>query len=130
MRPLLVCLFLLISTAGSFAAEGIPLYNALRNSIVTIKGRSAVTSEEGKTGTYETIGAGAILDVVGTIATNTHVIYGSQTIEVTLVTHEVLMAKVLYVSPQNDLSIIKIEPWPLMPRLARFFSITFFAQGA
>jgi serine protease Do len=116
MRPLLVFLFLLLAAGKAVATDGLAIYNALQASIVTVTCRSAVRSEEGRAGIYETSGAGVILDAAGTIATNTHIIYGSRIIEVTLPAQGTFPATVLFVSPQNDFSIIRITPpGPLTP---------------
>ena len=63
-----------------------------------------------------TTGAGVIIDQDGTIATNTHVIFGAQYIRVTLRTGEKLNASVLYISPHEDISLLKVTPpRPLNP---------------
>jgi S1-C subfamily serine protease len=110
MRPLLLCLFLLLKPFPATGAEGIALYDQLRNSIVTVKGKTPSLDRDGRIRTDETSGAGIILDSTGIVATNTHVIYGGKFIEVTLDSGETLNARILYIAPQDDVSLIKIDP--------------------
>lgn len=56
----------------------------------------------------ERIGAGVVIDPNGVIATNTHIIYGSNIIKVILTDGGEFPAQVLFVSPQYDFSILKI----------------------
>lgn len=62
-----------------------------------------------RVGMLEKTGAGVIVDANGTIVTNTHVIFGSQIIKVVLRDGNEVPAKILFVSPQYDFSLIKIE---------------------
>jgi S1-C subfamily serine protease len=117
MRSLLAFLFLVLLSPKAIAAEGIPLYNELRGSVVTVQGLSSTPpADNGKIGMLTTTGAGVILDETGVIATNTHVIYGAQHIQVTLKTGEKLNAAVLYIAPYEDVSLLRITPpRPLTP---------------
>jgi S1-C subfamily serine protease len=117
MRSTLIFLFLITSSTCALSAEGIPLYNELRGSVVTVKGFTPTPpSDDGKVGLFNTEGAGVILDESGVIATNTHVIFGAQYIQVTLKTGEKLNAAVLYIAPYEDVSLLKITPpRPLTP---------------
>ncbi len=111
MRTLLIFLTLLAFPAMPLrAAEGIPLYEQLRDSIVTVQGLTPLPPADGKTGTLQSTGAGVILDTNGTIATNTHVVYGSHYIRVTLKTGEALNARILFVSPDDDLALLQVTP--------------------
>ncbi len=107
---------LLISGAQRLCAEeGIPLYNELRASIVTITGKTPAVID-GRTAYRQTSGAGVILDPQGIIATNTHVIYGADYIQIQLNTGETLPARILFISPTDDLSLLKINvPIDLKP---------------
>ena len=116
MRLSLIFLFLILSSACAMSSEGIPLYNELRGSVVTVQGLTPTPPSDGKVGMFTTDGAGAILDENGVIATNTHVIFGAQYIQVTLQTGEKLNASVLYIAPYEDVSLLKITPpRPLTP---------------
>jgi len=90
-------------------AQGLLLYDQLRNSVVTVQGLTpAQAPDTGRTGIFHTTGAGVILDETGIIVTNTHVIFGAQYIQVTLRTGEKLSASILYISPNEDISLLKI----------------------
>ncbi len=111
MRTLLIFLSLLIFPALPLhAAEGIPLYEQLRASIVTVQALTPLPPTDGKTGTLQSTGAGVILDANGTVATNTHVVFGSEYIRVTLKTGETLNARVLFISPDDDLALLQVTP--------------------
>lgn len=101
-------IFLALTSHHASASEGIALYNELRNSIVSIHGKTPAVVNE-RPAFLETSGAGVILDTSGTIATNTHVIYGATYIQVSLHSGETFPARVLFVSTTDDLSLIKIE---------------------
>lgn len=64
---------------------------------------------------YEQLGAGVILDEKGTIVTNTHVIYGSTLIKVTLKNGATSNATVLFISPSYDFSILRINTSDKVP---------------
>ena len=116
MRSTLIFVFLILSSTCVLCAEGIPLYNELRGSVVTVQGLTPTPPSEGKVGMFTTTGAGVILDENGVIATNTHVIFGAQYIQVTLQTGEKLNAAVLYIAPDEDVSLLRITPpRPLTP---------------
>ncbi len=111
----LLALSLLISAHQAWAASGIALYNELRASIVTVTGKTPSVID-GRPAFLQTWGAGVILDATGTIATNTHIIYGADYIQITLNTGQILPARVLFISPTEDLSLLKIDPpSPLEP---------------
>ena len=97
-------------------------------SIVTVKAQTFTTSDtqekpkaalspagqiiilnNERVGILEKTGAGLIVSPDGMIATNTHVIYGSQLIKVVLNDQSELPAAVLFVSPQYDFSLIKVN---------------------
>lgn len=60
-------------------------------------------------------GAGVILDDKGIIATNTHIIFNSRSIIVTLVSGEELPANVIHISRSDDFSLLKIETKARLP---------------
>lgn len=64
---------------------------------------------------YEQQGAGVILDEKGVLVTNTHVIYGSNMIKVTLKNGSTFNASVLFISPSYDFSILKINTSEKLP---------------
>ncbi|MFH0753279.1 MAG: S1C family serine protease [Candidatus Omnitrophota bacterium] len=112
----LILIFIIISCLNqAWAADNITLYQELRDSIVTISGKTP-SIIDGREAMLETSGAGAILDTYGVIATNTHVIYGATYIQVKLRTGETFSAQVLYISPTDDVSLLKIiTSIPLKP---------------
>ena len=116
MRPALVLFFLIFLPAHALAARGIALYDQLQNSVVTVQGLTPTAPSDGKIGMFSSTGAGVILDGNGIIATNTHVIYGAQYIQVILKTGEKLNAAVLYIATSDDVSLLRITPThPLTP---------------
>ncbi len=116
MRKFSLFFFILISSPYAFAAQGIALYDQLRDSVVTVQGLTPTPPSNGKVGMFSTTGAGVILDENGIIATNTHVIYGAQYIQVILKTGEKLNATVLYIAPSDDVSLLKVTaPHPMSP---------------
>jgi S1-C subfamily serine protease len=68
-----------------------------------------------RVGLSEKTGAGIIVDPNGTIVTNTHVIFGSQVIKIVLRDESELLASVLFVSPQYDFSLIKVDAGRALP---------------
>ncbi|MBF0123093.1 MAG: trypsin-like peptidase domain-containing protein [Candidatus Omnitrophica bacterium] len=118
-----------LSTTVTFARE--TAIGRLKNyeaAIVTIKGQQiAVSPEETqssaidpatgkmvllsnrKVSVTENTGAGIVIDPAGIITTNTHIIFGSNIIKVILPDGNELPAQVLFVSPQYDFSILKIN---------------------
>ena len=64
---------------------------------------------------YEQQGAGVILDEKGTVVTNTHVIFGSTMIKITLKDGTSVNASVLFISPAYDFSILKIHTLEKLP---------------
>ena len=106
----LVLIFFMTTYTRAIAAEGIALYDQLRDTVVTVQGLTPSLPSRGKIGMFSTTGAGVILDTDGVIATNTHVIYGAQYIQVILKTGEKLNASVLYISPTEDIALLKIIP--------------------
>jgi len=68
-----------------------------------------------RVGMLEKTGAGVIIDPNGTIVTNTHIIYDSQIIKVVLRDGIELPATVLFVSPQYDFSLIKVDAGRALP---------------
>lgn len=105
MLQRIIFLYLIMASPSASAAEGIALYNELRASVVTVQGFTPTPpSHDGKIGMFHTTGAGIILDEQGIIATNTHVIYGAQYIQVTLPTGEKLNASIVYIAPSEDVS--------------------------
>ena len=58
----------------------------------------------------EKTGAGVVIDASGIITTNTHIIFGSNIIKVVTQDDHEFPAHVLFISPQYDFSILKIEP--------------------
>jgi S1-C subfamily serine protease len=116
MTVLSVFFFLIFSSTSVLGAEGIALYDQLRNSVVTIQGLTPTRPSERRIGMLSTSGAGVILDKNGVIATNTHVIYGATYIQVILKTGEKLNATVLYIAPNEDIALLQVmPPHPLTP---------------
>ena len=60
-------------------------------------------------------GSGVILNTVGYIVTNNHVIDNAQTIEVTLNNNKKYPAKLIGTDPNTDLAVLKIQANDLMP---------------
>jgi serine protease Do len=110
MRSVLIFLFLILSSSYAIGAEGILLYDQLRGSVVTVEGFTPIQPSNGRIGMAHTAGAGVILDENGVIATNTHVIFKAQYIQVTLRTGEKLNASVLHITPHEDVSLLKVTP--------------------
>ncbi|MBF0486274.1 MAG: serine protease, partial [Candidatus Omnitrophica bacterium] len=86
-----------------------------KESMVTVKGLQFMIPPESEQATatkvaiYEQTGAGVIIDPKGIIVTNTHIIYGSQRIMVSLKDGREWGASVLYISPLYDFSLLKIN---------------------
>ena len=66
---------------------------------------------------HENQGAGVIISSDGRIVTNTHVIFGSQRIMVTLRDGTEKEARVLFISREDDFSILKITPDMPLPAI-------------
>ena len=128
-RTLLVLLFIFSSSLPTLAREtAIEKLENYEAAIVTVKGQQiAVSPEEARSGAIdpatgkmvllqnhkvrvtEKTGAGIVIDPSGIITTNTHIIFGSNLIKVVLYDGNEFPAHVLFVSPQYDFSILKIE---------------------
>jgi len=67
---------------------------------------------------YTRKGAGAIIDSEGIIVTNSHVVFESGRITVTLHDETQLQAKLLYVVEGHDIAFIQIKPPYLLPTLS------------
>jgi S1-C subfamily serine protease len=86
-----------------------------KDSTVSVKAR-AITIDGGRATVRENSGAGIIIDPSGLIVTNTHVIYGSNIITVTLTDGSSANAAVAFISKTYDFSILKVSPSsPLIP---------------
>jgi S1-C subfamily serine protease len=134
------CLLLLSSTMFSIPLTATAAESRLeklleyQDSVVTVKAQtySAADGEERpkaaltpsgqivilnnqRVSLFERTGAGIIVDPDGTIATNTHVIYGSQIIKVVLRDGSELSAQLLFVSPQYDFSLIRVNAGRPLP---------------
>ncbi len=83
------------------------------HAVMTPKGPAIISNRP--VAFYEQLGAGVILDEKGTIVTNTHVIYGSSVIKVTLKDGTTFNASVLFISPSYDFSILRINSPDKLP---------------
>ncbi len=116
MRLVSIFLFILLVDLPVHAAEGIALYNELSDCMVAIKA-STTTASKGRVAVREQQGAGVIIDPKGVIATNTHIIFGAQYVQVILETGEKLNARIVYISPNQDLALLKITPPHPLPAI-------------
>lgn len=66
------------------------------------------------TSSGEQIGSGVIIDTKGDIVTNNHVISGGQTVEVVLNTGKTEQAQIIATDAQEDLAIVRIQPFTNM----------------
>ena len=92
------------TTAGVSLAD---LYTKLRPSVVKITATSSTTGQGGT-------GSGLILDTEGHIATNYHVVAGSNQFDVALSDGTTVSATVVGTDPGDDLAVIQIPP-PVSP---------------
>ncbi|MCA9398874.1 MAG: trypsin-like peptidase domain-containing protein [Candidatus Omnitrophica bacterium] len=82
------------------------------------KASAAINPQTGKllvarqklVGRHDRTGAGVIISKDGLIVTNLHTVKFAQKIAVRLYSGEVLAAKVLHISPEDDLALLKINP--------------------
>lgn len=112
----MVCL---VMTTASGQTTLIEKLQDSRTSIVTVKGQIRNSPSESPDGGLkipitEQTGAGVVIDPQGLIATNTHIIYGSQTIRVILQDGTECPARIVFISPIYDFSILQVQtPMPL-----------------
>jgi putative serine protease PepD len=107
-----LCCFLITGTAGAFTPEeeqNIKIYQELSPSVVNIT-NTTVSYDFFYNPIPETgSGSGAIIDRVGRIVTNYHVVEGAQRLEVTLFDGSKYEASAVGGDPGNDLAVIKID---------------------
>ncbi|MBF0619203.1 MAG: trypsin-like peptidase domain-containing protein [Candidatus Omnitrophica bacterium] len=103
--------YLFSSGAWASPPNAISTIEHIRDAIVTVQGKAIRIAENqpNAVGMYETNGAGVIVDPTGLIVTNTHVIYETQWITVTLEDGTSYPATLVQVSPFYDVSVIRIS---------------------
>ncbi len=89
--------------------NNIDVYNRVNKSVVYITSTTTEYSFFGampQTGT----GSGMLIDTLGHVLTNNHVVEGADALQVTLADGATLDAKVTGTDPQNDLAVIEFDP--------------------
>jgi S1-C subfamily serine protease len=120
--------FLTLVPAQSIAENSIARLENLRAAVVTVRARTLNAISDPQTSKAldpasgqiiilsgqrvqfnEQTGAGVIIDPSGVIVTNTHIIFGSQKVLVNVQDGRELEAHVLFVSPADDFSFLKVD---------------------
>jgi S1-C subfamily serine protease len=109
-----------VATAGQYTADeqnNLDIYKVAKEATVNIT--SIVVQEDWFLGAYQGEGAGSgfIINPVGRILTNFHVVKGSSQLTVTLNNKKTYKATVLGVDRRADLALIKIIPEKPLPAL-------------
>ena len=88
----------------------VQIYEQLSPAVVNVTNRHAVTSTSGGSQFPEQgVGSGVIIDELGHILTNNHVVDGADQLEVTLSDGTVVPASLVGRDPGDDLAVVKIE---------------------
>ncbi|NLE64952.1 MAG: trypsin-like peptidase domain-containing protein [Elusimicrobia bacterium] len=125
----LILFFILVLFVSPVSAQGLTAPSrldhllTLRSSLVTVTAESlsAVTPDSQRplrrrVLTRSRSGAGVVLSSGGIIATNTHTIFGSQRVRVSLGSNDGFPARIIFISPVYDFSLLRITPpRPLSP---------------
>ena len=125
---LLFCYCILLVQPNLLAADQsdrqTPLVRAVmacKASVVNLRGRKTVKSDETRTGEVKHVngmGTGVVIDPRGYILTNYHVVQGVKTIQVTTSDRQKTVGRLLAHDPETDLALLKIEmdqPLPVIP---------------
>lgn len=104
----------LLVIADAQADSGFMNVMSARNAVVTVLAQQYQT-DGSRLLLNENSGAGVIIDAVGYVVTNTHVIYGSNLIKIILNDNSQAIAHVAFVSREYDFSILKISTAAPLP---------------
>ena len=83
--------------------------DAVREAVIS-KVQPGIVQINVVTGSQQALGSGVVIDGRGYIVTNSHVVAGANSIQVTLANNQMLPAQVAGSDPVDDLAVIKITP--------------------